>query len=341
MDSSTARRFDNALLNSLEWSEESYTLSSFLDHFGSSLPHVVKVLQGYCGEACSATIDSGQILILHALHKDTKILAKNAAQETELFIPKDFQVKVEMIPKNSLEESTSVRELLKTFPKYFRALSDIPSHDITSGSMFKIIRQKGYGYFECLEIINDGEEREVRLPFSLKGRFQALQDNREFLIDEVYAEEKDNLEAGEPVNIHFVKSCLSGISVPGLNVRSFYDLGTISLVGECEIETVFATLLGSEEEKTLAVFPKDLEITVHSAKTNDDYDSVRHAIKETQTKTLKRIERLNKLSLYQAKNPIRQFSQNKLEPPALPNVKTRTKSETQLSIDSAADMKVK
>lgn len=342
MDSSIGGRFDYSLLDSLEWSEESYPLSSFLDEFGSSLPHVVKVLQGFCGDACSGTIDSGQILVLHSLHEETKILAKNAAQETELLIPKNFQVKVEMIPKNSLQESTSVRELLQTFPKYFRALSDIPSHGITPGSMFKIIRQKGYGCFECLEIINDGEEREVRLPFSLKGRFQALQDNREFLIDEVYAEEKDNLEADEPVNIHFVKSCSSGISVLGLNVESLYDLGTVRLVGECETQTVFATLLSSEDAKTLTVFPKDLEITVHSAKTNVHYDSVRCTVKKTQIKTLKRIERLNKLSLYQAKNPVRQFPQNELEPPPLPIGKTRAKSETPASIDSnTADKKVK
>jgi hypothetical protein len=288
------------------------------------MPHVVRVLEGFRGDACARTIDSGQILILHSVHKETKILAKDI-QHTDLFIPKNFQVKVEMIPRNSVEESTSVKDLLQTFPRYFRVLNDIPSHEITTDSMFKIIRQKGSGYFECLQIVNNEEEREVRLPLCLKGRFQALQDSREFFLDEVYAEEKDNIIHGVPVNVHFVRSS-SGISnLPGLNVESLYELGTVRLIGECDTETVFASVI-SKDGKTLAVFPRNLEITVQPAKSNQCYDMLRETIKETHHKTLKRIERLNKLSLYQAGNPVRQFSQIELGPPVSPSGKTRTRS---------------
>jgi len=300
--------------DSIEWTENNYSLSFFLDQHGSTLPHVVKVIEGFCGVAASCTIDSGQILILHSLHKETKILGKDA-KDHDLFIPTNIQVKVEMVPKNSFEEYPSIQDLLRTFPNYFRVLEDIPSLDVTSGSIFQISRQNTFATdcIECPRVGSEDNEDLVKFPLNLRGKFQPLQDSREFFLDEVLCDDNTNL------TVHFVKS-----GVCGNNQVALDELGNIRLIGECETESVFATIMNANG-KTLAVFPKNLNITIQPAELGSEYYcKLRDHIITNQVKTIRRIQRLNKLVLYQARNPVRQFPVLEILPPVLP--KSRTQS---------------
>lgn len=309
-----------ASFDSIEWTEKSCSLSSFLDQHGSTLPHVVKVIEGFCGVATSCTIDSGQILILHSLHKETKILAKDA-KDYDLLIPENFQVKVEMVPKNSFEEYSTIQDLLRTFPNFFRVLDDIPSLNVTSGSIFQISRQNTFtNCIECSQVDSERDGYKLKFPLNLRGRFQPLQDSREFFLDEVLCED-DSL-----VTVHFVKS-----GVCGNNEVALDELGNIRLIGECETESVFATILNSNG-KTLAVFPKNLNITIQAAELkSESYCNLREIVVTNQVRTVRRIQRLNKLVLYQARNPVRQFPVLEFLSPVKP------KSRTQSVLDGCAE----
>lgn len=306
--------FDGSF-GSIEWTEKNCTLSSFLDQHGRTLPHVVKVAEGFCGLAASCTIDCGQILILHSLNKETKILAKDT-KDYDLFIPRNFQVKVEIVPKNSFEEYSTIHDLLRTFPNYFRVLDDIPSLDITSDSIFQISRQKTCtNYIECLQVGREETEEKKKFLLNLRGRFQPLQDSREFFLDEVLSDDNS------PVTVHFVKS---SVCTQGNNKVALNELGNIRLIGECETESVFATVLNSNG-KTLAVFPNNLNITVkHAVLGNENYDKLREDIMIHQNKANRRISRLNKLVLYQARNPVRQFPFIDILPPICPKPRTQS-----------------
>ncbi|XP_032230571.2 uncharacterized protein LOC116614084 [Nematostella vectensis] len=304
------------ILSNFVWTENGCSLSKFISKNRESLPQIVRVLEGFLGEESSATLDTDQILILHNTHKETKILAKDS-QNRDLFIPKNFQVKVEMVPSKASEEYSSVRELLRTFPQYFRVLDDIntDTYGVLSGTVYKVIRQKGYNnYLECIQMENGVEKEEARLPLHLEGRFQPLQDAREFFIDEIFTTE-DN---GFPVCVRFVKS--SNLYIAGH--QSLHDLGNILLIGECETETVHATVLG-QQEKILAAFPWNLNVEILAVETQGEiYERLRQTISEQEARNLKRMTRLDKMNIYFADRPLRQFSEDVLLPPSLPCFRT-------------------
>ncbi|XP_046857857.1 uncharacterized protein LOC124451278 [Xenia sp. Carnegie-2017] len=74
----TTSKVDNEILNTLQWTEDSYSLKDFVDVF--SLPQVVKVIRGYDGGEHSASIRYGQVLTLHAI-RDSSIFQ---AEDTEI-----------------------------------------------------------------------------------------------------------------------------------------------------------------------------------------------------------------------------------------------------------------
>ena len=71
----TTSKVDNEILNTLQWTEDSYSLKDFVDV--SSLPQVVKVIRGYDGGEHSASIRYGEVLTLHAIRESSIFQAED------------------------------------------------------------------------------------------------------------------------------------------------------------------------------------------------------------------------------------------------------------------------
>ncbi|XP_046857851.1 uncharacterized protein LOC124451272 [Xenia sp. Carnegie-2017] len=73
---------EDEMLNTLQWTEDSYSLQNFVNVF--SLPQVVKVIRGYDGGEHSATIGHGVVLTLHAIRESRLLQDEDNEIESSL-----------------------------------------------------------------------------------------------------------------------------------------------------------------------------------------------------------------------------------------------------------------
>ena len=104
--------------DSLDWSEEEYPSSDFVDKF--TLPQLVRVEQGfYSGEEDTA-LGWGQVLTIHVVKEANTVVAKNA-QQRKVYTPKTCRQKVKVLmlgARNNYYET--VAELSKALPQFSR-----------------------------------------------------------------------------------------------------------------------------------------------------------------------------------------------------------------------------
>ena len=80
--------------DSLDWSEEEYQLTDFVNKF--TLPQVVRVEQGFHSGDDDTALGGGQVLTIHVVKEADTVVAKDA-QERKVYIPKTCSQKVEVL----------------------------------------------------------------------------------------------------------------------------------------------------------------------------------------------------------------------------------------------------
>ena len=104
-------------------------LSTYLRCYGSTLPKVVKITEGFYGED---TLEADQILVIYKVEKQKMLIGLDHYKQ-EVCIPRNSKRKVLLLPPGSEEEYNSLQELFDVHrTTYFRVLEDIPSHGISS-----------------------------------------------------------------------------------------------------------------------------------------------------------------------------------------------------------------
>ena len=113
-------------IESLTWSETSYTLRTFLENFG--LPNLVRIQEGHYGinEAC--TFDDDQVIMFHALRYRKNLIGEDSAGRP-IAIPLECENKFLVCPLLTYcrYDTIYVSQMSYVYPeiKYFRVLENI------------------------------------------------------------------------------------------------------------------------------------------------------------------------------------------------------------------------
>ena len=292
-------------------------LSTYLRCYGSTLPKVVKITEGFYGED---TLEADQILVIYKVEKQKMLIGLDHYKQ-EVCIPRNSKRKVLLLPPGSEEEYNSLQELFDVHRTlYFRVLEDIPSHGISSETTLILLggRPIRNNSVKC-ELIGLHNSKEIFLPIQLRGKFQPLLDAREYYLEEV-------LEQFQvPVNIRFVYQSQANTD-PGRGLLT--NPGNVCLTKETEVEMVFAAL--PDDQLSLYVFPRTLEIYVScgfrlTADTSKKIKACRQSLAENE-KSLKRLDRIIASSAFLSAFPVRCFELESLQPPSVALIPKKTKT---------------
>lgn len=133
-----------ALADSLIWSDQDFALAEFVEKF--ELPQVVLVEVGYCGEDERTTFSSGQILTLHTLRRNSKIVCQ-VPHANAVTVPSSCQFKAEVIPMDCHDTIVTAHQLSTLYQrvKYVRVMeigSTWSNNDIDSLKINDILQIK-------------------------------------------------------------------------------------------------------------------------------------------------------------------------------------------------------
>ena len=114
---------EDKLLESLTWSEQSFSLDKFVDEY--SPPQVVRVVRGYDGGMDSTCLGYGEVLTLHALRVTKKLEGEDSNGHT-ITISLNSLHKLQILPalKDCKYNECKVEDLQFIYPKakYFQVL---------------------------------------------------------------------------------------------------------------------------------------------------------------------------------------------------------------------------
>lgn len=295
-------------------------LSTYLHWYGSTLPKIVKIAEGFYGNNNEDTLETDQIIVIYKIEKQKMLLGLDNYKR-EVCVPRNAKNKVLLLPPGSEEEYNSIQELFDVHQKpYFRVLEDIPSHEISSETTLILLggRPVRNNFVKC-ELIGLHDSKEILLPIQLRGKFQPLLDPREYYLEEV-------LEQFQvPVNIRFVNQSQAN-TYPGAGLWS--NSGNMCLTNETEIEMVFAALL--DDQFPLYVFPRTLDIYVScgfrfTANTSAKIKECKQCLGASE-KSLKRLDRIIANSGFLSAFPVRRFDFESLQPPSVELIPKKTKT---------------
>ena len=303
-----------------------YTLKTFVDDERTTLPRIVQVVDGFCGESEEETIENGQILILHEVQQE-QFVVMNSSNGVEFCIPRTCPIKVELVPLDRLnDEYITVEELFMAQPVFFRVLDDISSYGLEAGSVMKICqRQTGVYYLECQVV---GDEEVIKLPLTQRGRFQPLHDDREYFLEEVLAQYPPPSQIGVRF-LNTVDRLLSETFRDSQEDTALLPCGVgLRLEREFQDDTVIATAVGEGEGEgegeggDVMLFPKTLDLSIVPAVDCSENNEVGKLSTTCQLSTttsfcLKRVRRLSATRAHSIICPVRRFSLECLTPPPL------------------------
>ena len=295
------------------------TLEEFLDRHERSLPRTVKLVDGFWGSEEDETLEADQILVLYKVERLNVIMALDAFRQ-EIFFPRNSNFKVYLLPPECKIYSTVQKLITHQTPPFFLVLEDIPSAGIESGSKINILSNGGSvsDHLKC-QVIKNGKSKEVLLYSHLKGKFLPLLEATEYSLDEVVTQKH------LPVSVRFVSGSISAndrVIAPSLT-----NLGNICLKDEAEVSMVFAASF--DLTLSLYVFPKTLEVNVScgfkvSAETSRKVKECRKIL-QTGVTSLEEVDDFVASSFYYAASPVRKFSLQSPQEPALPVLPPRSR----------------
>ena len=295
------------------------TLEEFLDRHERSLPRTVKLVDGFWGSEEDETLEADQILVLYKVERLKVIMALDAFRQ-EIFFPRNSNFKVYLLPPECKIYSTVQKLITDQTPPFFLVLEDIPSAGIESGSKINILGNGGSvsNHLKC-QVIKNGKSKEVLLYSHFKGKFLPLLEATEYSLDEVVTQKH------LPVSVRFVSGSISAndrVIAPSLT-----NLGNICLKDEAEVSMVFAASF--DLTLSLYVFPKTLEVNVScgfkvSAETSRKVKECRKIL-QTGVTSLEELDDFVASSFYYAASPVRKFSLQSPQEPALPVLPPRSR----------------
>ena len=290
-----------------------------MDRHERSLPRTVKLVDGFWGSEEDETLEADQILVLYKVERLKVIMALDAFRQ-EIFFPRNSNFKVYLLPPECKIYSTVQKLITDQTPPFFLVLEDIPSAGIESGSKINILSNGGNvsNHLKC-QVIKNGKSKEVLLYSHFKGRFLPLLEATEYSLDEVVTQKH------LPVSVRFVSGSISAndrVIAPSLT-----NLGNICLKDEAEVSMVFAASF--DLTLSLYVFPKTLEVNVScgfkaSAETSRKVKECRKIL-QTGVTSLEELDDFVASSFYYAASPVRKFSLQSPQEPALPVLPPRSR----------------
>ena len=295
------------------------TLEEFLDRHERSLPRTVKLVDGFWGSEEDETLEADQILVLYKVERLKVVIALDAFRQ-EIFFSRNSNFKVHLLPPECKIYSTVQKLITDQTPPFFLVLEDIPSAGIESGSKINILSNGSSvsNHLKC-QVIKNGKSKEVLLYSHLKGKFLPLLEATEYSLDEVVTQKH------LPVSVRFVSGSISAndrVIAPSLT-----NLGNICLKDEAEVSMVFAASF--DKTLSLYVFPKTLEVNVScgfkvSAETSRKVKECRKIL-QTGVTSLEEVDDFVASSFYYAASPVRKFSLQSPQEPALPVLPPRSR----------------
>lgn len=290
-----------------------------MDRHERSLPRTVKLVDGFWGSEEDETLEADQILVLYKVERLKVIMALDAFRQ-EIFFPRNSNFKVYLLPPECKIYSTVQKLITDQTPPFFLVLEDIPSAGIESGSKINILSNGSSvsNHLKC-QVIKNGKSKEVLLYSHLKGKFLPLLEATEYSLDEVVTQKH------LPVSVRFVSGSISAndrVIAPSLT-----NLGNICLKDEAEVSMVFAASF--DKTLSLYVFPKTLEVNVScgfkvSAETSRKVKECRKIL-QTGVTSLEEVDDFVASSFYYAASPVRKFSLQSPQEPALPVLPPRSR----------------
>ena len=290
-----------------------------MDRHERSLPRTVKLVDGFWGSEEDETLEADQILVLYKVERLNVIMALDAFRQ-EIFFPRNSNFKVYLLPPECKIYSTVQKLITDQTPPFFLVLEDIPSAGIESGSKINILSNGGSvsNHLKC-QVIKNGKSKEVLLYSHFKGKFLPLLEATEYSLDEVVTQKH------LPVSVRFVSGSISAndrVIAPSLT-----NLGNICLKDEAEVSMVFAASF--DLTLSLYVFPKTLEVNVScgfkaSAETSRKVKECRKIL-QTGVTSLEELDDFVASSFYYAASPVRKFSLQSPQEPALPVLPPRSR----------------
>ena len=290
-----------------------------MDRHERSLPRTVKLVDGFWGSEEDETLEADQILVLYKVERLNVIMALDAFRQ-EIFFPRNSNFKVYLLPPECKIYSTVQKLITHQTPPFFLVLEDIPSAGIESGSKINILSNGGSvsDHLKC-QVIKNGKSKEVLLYSHFKGKFLPLLEATEYSLDEVVTQKH------LPVSVRFVSGSISAndrVIAPSLT-----NLGNICLKDEAEVSMVFAASF--DLTLSLYVFPKTLEVNVScgfkvSAETSRKVKECRKIL-QTGVTSLEELDDFVASSFYYAASPVRKFSLQSPQEPALPVLPPRSR----------------
>lgn len=290
-----------------------------MDRHERSLPRTVKLVDGFWGSEEDETLEADQILVLYKVERLKVIMALDAFRQ-EIFFPRNSNFKVYLLSPECKIYSTVQKLITDQTPPFFLVLEDIPSAGIESGSKINILSNGSSvsNHLKC-QVIKNGKSKEVLLYSHLKGKFLPLLEATEYSLDEVVTQKH------LPVSVRFVSGSISAndrVIAPSLT-----NLGNICLKDEAKVSMVFAASF--DKILSLYVFPKTLEVNVScgfkvSAETSRKVKECRKIL-QTGVTSLEEADDFVASSFYYAASPVRKFSLQSPQEPALPVLPPRSR----------------
>lgn len=254
---------EDEVLDTLTWSDESYTLAEFINEH--TLPQVVQVVRGYDGGTDSLTIGYGEILTLHALRETPKLTAEDS-NSNAMSIAFDCPYKFNVLPqtKDCSFNRCGVENLLSCYPKV-KYLEVLQAHYSTGaggeestsvGELLEILsidkRQRK------LKVKNIESEQTFMLPTTCTAAFRPLLDWRS------YCAKDFKTQFDFPTRVRFlVDTDTNGADGDEKCRKLLSKTPDVNVVGEIEEVLVITTTVGScPDLKFCYEIPSDLEIKV-------------------------------------------------------------------------------
>ena len=247
---------DYQLARTLLWSDTDFALSEFVEKY--ELPQVILVEVGYCGEDERTTFSSDQILTLHALRTNSKIVCI-VPPGNAVLVPPSCALKAEVIPMECNDRIVNAQQISSVYKKvkYIRVFetgstrnnNNIPD-TLKVGDILQI--KKVDTANKELRCKNTKTDASIVIPTDSTAAFVPLAGPNTYTLAEIQK------HFGLPAKMRFTdkRAEMRMRTVPGERqpLMMLSSLDQITAVEEIHDQDVIVTTVCSKPEETVKMF---------------------------------------------------------------------------------------
>ena len=264
-------------LKQIKWSDESLPLSKFVTQY--PLPQIVQVEHGYDGGLDENSLSSGQVLKIHKLTVERKLLCYDR-NNREVCISALTDQKIILRAQNYDVIFKTVADLAKakplpTYVEVTRGYYNVDSNvdyelSVEPGEQLKVVQEAPHKRKKHM-LFKNNDNVEIKIPFDCVAGFRPLVDNKKHLLAEILPNETN--ETTYPFFFEFEPGGIySGLGV--LKCTSVYD------------EKLIIASCGQEHFHVVFMIPQNFAITVKIAlgtlRVDPEYDNIRKSFHDFQ-----------------------------------------------------------